>query len=311
VSDIIIAEFMDEKPLEALRARFDVCFDPTLVDDRARLLDSLTAACGLIVRNRSQVDVELLDAAPSLKAVGRLGVGLDNIDLEACAARGIRVLPATGANDVAVAEYVIAAALMLHRGAYTSSATVAAGHWPRSALIGREVAGQTMALAGFGGIARQVAARASAFGMRVIAHDPNISDDDSCWRDHNVAPVAFDTLLAEADVLSLHVPLISATRHLIDAEALRQMKTSAVLINSARGGVVDDIALAAALRGGTIAAAAIDVFEHEPLPADSAYAGIDNVLLTPHIAGVTEQSNQRVSQVTVDNMLRALSEATT
>ena len=309
MSDIVIAEFMSDAPVERLRERYAVCFEPTLVDDRAALLDAVAPAQALIVRNRTQVDAELLDAAPGLRAVGRLGVGLDNIDLDACAAHGVRVLPATGANDVAVAEYVIAAALMLCRGAYMASARVSAGDWPRSALIGREVAGETMALAGFGGISRRVAARAAALGMRVIAHDSNIADDDGCWRDCDVAPVAFETLLVEADVLSLHVPLVSGTRHLIDAGALSQMKSSAVVINSARGGVVDDAALAEALQSGHIAAAAIDVFEAEPLPADSVYAGVDNVLLTPHIAGVTEQSNQRVSRVTVDNVLQALAEA--
>jgi len=308
MSDIVISEFMDEAPIEALRARFDVRFDPGLVDDRAALLDAVTSARALIVRNRTQVDREVLDAAPMLRAVGRLGVGLDNIDVEACEARGVRVRPATGANDVAVSEYVICAALMLRRGAYHASARVAAGDWPRAALIGHEVSGATMALVGFGGIARQVACRAVALGMRVIAHDPNIAGNDPCWDECQTHSVDFSTLLAEADILSLHVPRVPATEHLLDAAALARMQASAVVINSARGGVIDDAALATALREGRIAAAAIDVFEDEPLPAESVYAGLDNVVLTPHIAGVTAESNERVSRVTVDNVLAALAE---
>ncbi|MGN8158133.1 hydroxyacid dehydrogenase [Salinisphaera sp. RV14] len=309
MSDIVITEFMDEAPIAALRERYDVRFEPSLVDERATLLGAVGHAQAIIVRNRTRVDRELLEAAPKLRAVGRLGVGLDNIDLEACRARDVRVLPATGANDVAVAEYVIAAALILRRGAYEHRASMQAGEWPRSALIGLEVAGATMGLVGFGGIARQVAARAKALGMRVMAHDPNLSMHDACWAEYDVEPIDFKSLLAESDVLSLHVPLVPGTRHLIDAAALARMRSGAVIVNSARGGVIDDAALASALADGVIAAAALDVFEDEPLPADSVYAGLDNVLLTPHIAGVTVQSNVRVSQVTVDNVLAALDEA--
>ncbi|MES1924017.1 hydroxyacid dehydrogenase [Salinisphaera sp. T31B1] len=308
MSDIVITEFMDDTPVADLRARHSVCFDPGLVDDRKALLEAVAPAVAIIVRNRTQVDAELLDAAPALRVVGRLGVGLDNIDLDACQRRGIRVLPATGANDVAVAEYVICAALMLRRAAYTASAQVAAGAWPRAELIGHEVAGHTLGLVGFGGIARRVAVRAAALGMTIVAHDPMLAADDPCWAAHAVTPVSFDDLLAEADVISLHVPLVETTRHLIDEHAIGRMKSTAVVINSARGGVIDDAALAAALRTGRIAGAAIDVFEDEPLPADSVYGGFDNVLLTPHIAGVTVQANQRVSRVTVDNVLGALDE---
>ncbi|KEZ78666.1 hydroxyacid dehydrogenase [Salinisphaera hydrothermalis] len=310
MSDIIITEFMDEAPLAALRERYSVRFEPTLVDDRPALLNAVAQARAIIVRNRTQVDGELLQAAPQLRAVGRLGVGLDNIDLDACKTRDVRVLPATGANDVAVAEYVIAAALMLRRGAYEHRASMQAGDWPRSALIGLEVSGATMGLVGFGGIARKVAVRAKALGMRVIAHDPNLSPHDECWAEYDAEPMDFKSLVAESDVISLHVPLVAGTRHLIDAAALARMKSSAVIVNSARGGVIDDAALADALAEGTIAAAALDVFEDEPLPAGSVYASLDNVLLTPHIAGVTVQSNVRVSQVTVDNVLAALEEAT-
>lgn len=310
MSDIVITEFMDEAAAERLRARYDVRFEPALVDDRAGLLEAVAGARGLIVRNRTQVDAEVLEAAPRLAAVGRLGVGLDNIDTETCAARGIKVLPATGANDVAVAEYVIATALLLRRGAYGHSARVAAGEWPRSDLIGQEVSGAVLALVGFGGIARQVARRARAMGMHVIAHDPNIAADDDLWAANEVCAVDFDTLLAEADVLSLHVPRLPATEHLIDADALARMKDTAVVINTARGGVIDDAALAQTLRERRVAGAALDVFEDEPLPADSVYAGLDNVLLTPHIGGVTVESNTRVSNVTVDNVLAALDEVT-
>lgn len=309
LSDIVIAEFMDEAPIESLRQRFTVDFNPRLADDRPALLQAVGRAQALIVRNRTQVDAELLNVAAHLRVLGRLGVGLDNIDLAACRARGVRVLPATGANDIAVAEYVICTAMALLRGAYRASTQVAAGEWPRAALIGHEIAGRTLALLGFGGIARQVARRARALEMSAIAYDPNLDASDGCWQAHGVTPVDFDTVLAEADVLSLHVPLLPSTRHLIDDAALSRMKATAVVINSARGGVIDDAALAAALKCGGIAAAALDVFESEPLAAGSVYAGVENILLTPHIAGVTLESNQRVSRVTVDNVLKALRDA--
>ncbi len=294
--DVVITEFMDESAVEALRAQCDVLYDATLVDRQADLLAALVGARALIVRNRTQVNTALLAAAPGLVVVGRLGVGLDNIDLPACRARHIEVIPATGANALAVAEYVIATAMVLLRGAYLSSAEVAAGNWPRPRLSGgREIGGKTLGLVGFGGIGRLTARLAQALGMHVLAHDPLVAPDDALWARHDVAPRDIDALLAEADVVSLHVPLTDTTRALMDPARIARMKPGAVLINTARGGIVNEPALADALHEGRLAGAALDVFDREPLPAGSPLAGTPNLILTPHIGGVTRESNIRVS----------------
>ena len=309
---VIISEFMDEAAIAAELAGLDVVYDPGLVDRPEDLAAAAARADALIVRNRTQVRGALLDAARDLTVVGRLGVGLDNIDLPACRARGIAVYPATGANDGAVAEYVIASALLLLRGAYGASAAVAAGAWPRNALMGREIAGKRLGLVGFGAIARETARRAAALGMAVAAHDPFVAADDPAWNPATgpVQSRALDALIAQSDVLSLHVPLTDATRGLIDAAALARMPKGAILINAARGGIVDEAAVAAALRSGHLGGAALDVFEREPLDAaaGAVFAGVPNLILTPHIAGVTRESNVRVSAVTAAAVRRHLTE---
>lgn len=306
MADIVIAEFMDEAAIAAQLAGRDVLYDAKLVDQPDRLHAALGDARAIVVRNRTQVRGALLAAAPRLKVVGRLGVGLDNIDMDACHARGIAVFPATGANDVAVAEYVVASALILVRGAYASAASVAAGQWPRNALIGGEVMGRILGLIGYGAIARETAARARALGMRISAYDPHLPPESPHWS--GVERRSLEALLAVADVVSLHVPLTAQTRRMIDVAALARMKASAVLINAARGGIVDEEALAAALRDKRIAGAALDVFDEEPLSAASGarFAGLPNVILTPHIAGVTDESNVRVSHVTLNTVVKAL-----
>lgn len=307
---ICISEFMDADAVQALTPGFDLRYEPGWVDRREALLDALPEAHALVVRNRTQVDAALLARAPTLRVVGRLGVGLDNIDVEACRARGIRVIPAAGANARSVAEYVVTTAAVLLRGAYLSSADVAGGGWPRSRLSeGREAAGKTLGLIGFGDIGRQTAALAQAFGMRVVAHDPMIASDDPVWARTGVAPLSLDMLLAESDAVSLHVPLVPATRHLIDARRLAAMRRGSVLINTARGGVVDEVALAQALREGQLAGAALDVFEREPLPAGSVLADVPNLVLTPHIGGVTREANTRVSMYIAEHVRQALEAA--
>lgn len=306
--DIVISEFMDDDAVLSLRQDYSVLYDPALHKDWRRAADEIAQCRALIVRNMTQVRGDLLDAASQLVAVGRLGVGLDNIDLAVCQARNIAVLPATGANDTAVAEYVIAAILTLVRGSYGATPDVAAGAWPRNALIGREVAGRVLGLIGFGGIARQVARRAAALGMELQAFDPHLPAGDAAWSEFGVTRVDLDTLLAGSDAVSLHVPLTDATRGLLGTAALAAMKPGAVLINTARGGVVDEAALAEALRSGRLRGAAIDVFGQEPLPAANAFQDVPNLILTPHIAGVTEESNRRVSAVTAENVRRVLRE---
>ena len=304
---IVITEFMDADAVASLAAAHDTLYDRDLVDKPDALAAAACSADALVVRNRTQVRGALLAGARRLAVVGRLGVGLDNIDVPACEARGIEVIPATGANARAVAEYVVGTAMALLRGAYASTAEVSAGRWPRAALSnGREVAGRTLGVVGFGGIGRLTARLGRAIGMRTIGCDAQIPADAAVWRDEGVAPRPCDALLAEADVVSLHVPLLPSTRNLIDARALAAMKPGTVLINTARGGVVDEAAVAAALRSGHLGGAALDVFDAEPLPAGSPLAGAPNLILTPHVAGVTAESNVRVSTMIAERVLAAL-----
>jgi (S)-sulfolactate dehydrogenase len=306
MSDIVISEFMDEAAIAEVLAGRDVRYDPTLVDRPDDLLAALADCRALVVRNRTQVRGALLDAAPKLRVVGRLGVGLDNIDVAACEARGVAVRPATGANDLSVAEYVITAALMLLRRAWFATDQVIAGAWPRMALIGRELSGKRLGLVGYGAIARATAERGRALGMSLAGYDPFLPAGDDAWAGAQKLELA--ELLATSDVVSLHVPLTPQTRRMIDAGALAAMKPDAILINAARGGVVDEAALAAALKAGKLGGAALDVFETEPLDAAAGqvFAGAPNLILTPHIAGVTDESNVRVSAVTARAVVAVL-----
>jgi (S)-sulfolactate dehydrogenase len=304
---IVISEFMDAPAVEQLRARFDVDYRPKLVDDPAALAAALPEARAWIVRNRTLVSGAALAAAKRLAVVGRLGVGLDNIDTAACEARGIEVIPATGANAESVAEYVVTVALLLLRGAYFSPRAVDAGTWPRLTLSqGREASGKVLGLVGFGSIGRLTARKAAALGMRTLGYDPMLDASDLAWREFSTQRRELDALLAESDVVSLHMPLTPQTRGLFDAGRLARMTRDAVLVNTARGGVVDEAALAAMLREGRLGGAALDVFDHEPLPAGSPLAGAPRLLLTPHIAGVTLESNERVSALIAERVAASL-----
>ena len=300
-SRIVISEFMDAPAVERLAARFDVDYRPKLVDDSAALEAALPEADAWIVRNRTPVRGRLLAAAGRVRVIGRLGVGLDNIDVAACAARGIEVIPATGANAESVAEYVVTAALMLLRGAYFSTRAVEAGAWPRQTLSqGREAAGKVIGIVGYGSIGQLTARKAEALGMKVVSYDPQVASPSQR---------SLDALLMESDVVSLHIPLTPQTRGLLGRERLALMKRDAVLVNTARGGIVDEAALAAMLREGRLGGAALDVFEAEPLAAGSPLAGAPRLLLTPHIAGVTLESNERVSAVVAERVAAALDRA--
>ena len=307
MSRVVITEFMDEPAVAQLAARHDVLYDAKLVDDPARLKAEAARADAIVVRNRTQVRGELLAALARCKVVGRLGVGLDNIDVAACEARGMKVIPATGANALSVAEYVIATAMLLLRGAYRSSAEVAAGQWPRNALSnGREIGGKTLGLVGFGSIGQLTARLAQAMGMDALAYDAMLGAHDPVFARTGVRRMALDELVADADVVSLHVPLVDSTRNLFDAKRIAAMKPGAVLVNTSRGGIVDEAALAAALSSGKLGGAALDVFGSEPLAANAAFAACPNLLLTPHIAGVSSESNQRVSFMIAQRVLEAL-----
>ena len=303
---ILITEFMDDGAVAALSQAHPTTYAPDLADRQADIAALLGGIRALVVRNRTRVTAELVASAPDLQIVGRLGVGLDNIDLDACRQRGVEVAPAIGANTHSVAEYVVTNALVLLRGAYQANALMMSGAWPRAACSGREVAGQVLGLVGFGAIAQATAKLARGLGMTVVAYDPFLAQDHAAWNEAEPADLA--SVLGTADAISLHVPLTNATRHMIDARALAAMKPGAVLINAARGGVVDEAALAAAIRSRHLAGAALDVFEIEPLSEDAAklFGGISNLILTPHIAGVTQDSNVRVGKMIAERVLDRL-----
>lgn len=303
---IVISEFMDTSAVSTLQTSFDVVYEPDLVERPAALAAVLADADALIVRNRTQVNAALLSHGPGLVAVGRLGVGLDNIDVDLCRGKGITVIPATGANAIAVAEYVVSLAMVLMRGFLFSSGAVAAGGWPRAQLSsGRESAGKMIGIVGFGSVGQTVGELARAVGMRVIAYDPMLDAAHPAWQSAR-RYTDLDAVFRDADVLTLHVPLTEANSNLVDQRRLALMKKTAVLINTARGGVVDEPALASALKAGSLAAAAVDVFAHEPLQAGSPFAQCPNLVLTPHIAGVTQESNVRVSSLIAQRIAEVL-----
>lgn len=300
---ILITEFMSETWVDWLTERTEVVYEPDLPDRPTDLAKLAPMAKALIVRNRTQVRGDLLEAGFS--CVGRLGVGLDNIDMEACRAKRITVYPALGANTLSVAEYVITTAAMFLRGAYFMRPEMEAGKWPRAqAGQGREIAGKTLGLVGYGEIARATAKLARSLGMVVTAYDPHLKPDDPAWE--SAVRLPLESLLMRSDVVSLHVPLNDRTRHLINEDALGAMKPDAVLINAARGGVVDEAALAEALKTGHLAGAALDVFEDEPLGANHLFKDVPNLILTPHIGGVTREANERVSEMTARTIAQHL-----
>ncbi len=307
MSKLVVSEYLPDEFLDVLRQGHEVVYDADMYSDRPRLLEEVTDATAILIRNRTRIDEELIAASRSMRVVGRLGVGLDNIDMDACARAGLKVIPAVGANAVSVAEYVLGAMLVLTRGVFGMTQSMVAGDWPRQGhAFGHEVMGKVLGLVGFGAIAREVAARAASFGIRIVAHDPFIHESDPVWQ--TATPLSFEELLRVADVVSLHAPLDAGTRNLIDARALARMKPSAVLINTSRGGMVDEGAVADALRSGALAGAALDVFASEPLGPEpaSTFADVPNLLLTPHVAGNTHESVDRVAKMIVEAVIEAL-----
>jgi (S)-sulfolactate dehydrogenase len=307
MAKIVISEFMDERAVAQLRQHHEVVYAPALVDDATGLLQAAQSCDALIVRNRTQVRGDLLAALKACRVVGRLGVGLDNIDVPGCQAAGMQVIPATGANALSVAEYVMTSAMLLLRGAYLSTEAVAAGKWPRNALSnGRETAGKTLGIIGFGSIGRIVAGLAKGLGMQVQAFDAMLPASDPAYVAAGVKAVALEALISSSDVVTLHVPLVDGTRGLFNASRIAAMKPGAVLINSSRGHIVDVAAVVASLRAGHLGGAALDVFDTEPLPADAALQGCPGLLLSPHVSGVSAESNERVSFLIADKVVEAL-----
>ncbi len=304
---IVVCEFMSPSGLRRLQqAGVEVYYDPQLWQDRPALKARLAQATALVVRNQTRVDADLLKAAPHLKVVGRLGVGLDNIVQPDLKAAGVVLYYARGINANAVAEYVLAALLHLARNLAGAAAHVAQGGWNRAAFGGFELSGKTLGLVGLGEVGLRVARRARAFGMRVVASDPMRLPWEMVVEDLGIRLVSTPEVLRSAQFLSLHAPLTPETRGLIRAETLALMPRGSYLINTARGELVEATDLAAALRSGHLAGAVLDVVDPEPLPAEHPLRGVDNLWITPHIAGLSAEAQEAVSLRVAEGVLHLL-----
>lgn len=257
------------------------------------LLAQLAEAEGVIVRSAVKVDRAMLEAAPRLRVVGRAGVGVDNVDVVAATERGVAVINTPDGNTISACEHAVALLLAMLRRVPAAVASLGAGEWKRSAFTGNELFGKTVGIVGVGRIGREVAARLAPFGVLLLGYDPVIGDEGV--RAHGLVPVSFEELLERADIISVHVPLLPATRGMIDADALDRMKRGSWVVNCARGGVVDEAALRAALDSGQIAGAALDVFEQEPPEHPHLLIGHPAVIATPHIAASTHEAQERVA----------------
>ncbi len=266
----------------------------------------LKRAHALIVRSATKVDASMINAAPELRAIGRAGVGVDNIDLAAATAAGVAVYNAPGGNTIAAAELTMALMLSVVRRVPSADRSVRAGNWDRASFRGVELRGRTLGLIGAGRIGGEVAARCAAFGMAVMAYDPYI--DQNRAEELQIELATVDEVIDKADVISLHVPLNNETRHLIDEGALERMKKTAFIINASRGGVIVEADLAAALHEGVIAGAALDVYEDEPLAADSPLRDAPNLVMTPHLGASTQEAQVSVAWEVALSLKKALVE---
>ena len=255
---VLVRETIADAGVELLRSRFDVD-----VDGESDLAAIIAGYDGIVIRSETKLTADLIERAERLKVIGRAGVGVDNVDLDAATRRGIVVANAPESTVISAAEQTIGLLVALARNIPQAHAALKQGRWERSRWSGFELDGKTLGIVGFGRIGQQVARRAIGLGMRVIAYDPFVSDER--FRELGVEPAeTLDLVLGGADIVTLHSPLTDETRHLIDREALRLMKPTALLVNTARGGIVDTDALVRALSEGRLAGAALDVFEDEP-----------------------------------------------
>ena len=293
MSDIVVSENITGSAMTGLRSTHDVAFDSSLCQDASRLAEKLCDARALIVRNQTQVTEALIAAGPHLEIIGRAGAGLDNIDTDAATEAGVVVSFTPSENSISVAELVLGQMLTLVRCFPAAWQDTRNGGWDRQQFTGGELFQKTLGIVGLGRIGRLVAERARAFGMTLIAHDDFIDPTADFVRDLNVSLVSLDELLAQADYVTVHVPLTEQTRGLFSLARFRQMKPSARLINASRGEVIDEADLITALQENLIAGAALDVRETEP-PEPGPLSEMDNVILTPHIGAFTREAQERV-----------------
>lgn len=272
------------------------------MDELAEILGEFEA---LVVRSRTKVTRQMLEKPGKLRIIGRAGAGVDNIDLEAATEKGIIVMNTPGGNTISTAEHAISMMLSLARRIPYADRTMREGKWAKKNIVGTEMFGKTLGIVGLGKIGQVVAERMQAFGMGILAFDPFLTQEGA--EKLGVKPASVEEMCAEADVITIHAPKNSETTNLINAERLASMKPGALLINCARGGIVDEEALAKALETGQIAGAALDVFETEPLPEDHKLRTLDNAVLTPHLAASTSEAQEKVAEAIADQIREALS----
>lgn len=301
---ILVADKLGEAGLERLQQEPGVTVDIKTGLGKDELLQIISGYDALIVRSATKVDDEVIAAADNLRVVGRAGIGIDNIDVRAATDKGVIVMNTPQANSIATAEHTVAMMLAVSRHTAPAHESVKQGNWERSKFQGQQLSGKILAIVGLGQIGRLVAQRAKAFNMEVIAHDPYVSED--VGREMEVALMDLDQLLSRADYVSLHTSLSAETEGIIDARALEQMKAGATLINPARGKLVDETALAAALKSGKIRAAALDVFRREPPEQNNPLIGLPNVLHLPHLGASTKEAQRDVAVQIVEQVLDAL-----
>ncbi len=290
--NILVTDPIDDAGLAILRqAGCDLHYYPDSSKTDYHVI--LPIADAWIIRSGTTITGGDLEKATALRVIGRAGVGLDNIDLEAAARKGITVFNTPQANTVAVAEHVMGLILALLRRTIAGHNMIAKGQWGRHQLVGEECYGKTLGIIGVGRIGIALAKRAGAFGMTIAGHDPYLDDD--AIREHNIQPVTMVTLLEKADIISLHIPRTPTTVNLVDAAFFSAMKPTAYLINCARGGVVNEEALIEALQNKTIAGAALDVFASEPPGNYERLANCPNLIFTPHLGASTREAKKRVS----------------
>src|SRR5512133_1894063 len=289
---VLVADDLSPEAIDLLRSR-GIEPDVRVGLQPAALARALGDAEGLLIRSATRVTAELLEAAPRLRVIGRAGVGVDNVDLEAATRRGVLVVNTPGGSSVAVAELALGLLLAVVRPVVTATVRLRAGRWETRRFQGRELAGKTLGVVGVGNVGSALVTRAQAMGMKVVAYDPFIAPDAAARIGARL--VELDALWGAADVISLHVPLTEQTRNLVDRGVLARMRKGAILLNCARGGLVDELALAEALRSGHLGGAAFDVFAEEPPAADHPLLGLDNFVCTPHLGASTEEAQSAVA----------------
>ena len=300
---VLVAAPLHEKALEVLRkAGFEVLYEE--YPNEERLVELAKDVEAIIVRSKPKVTRKVIEAAPRLKVIGRAGVGLDNIDLEAAKERGIKVVNSPGASSRSVAELAVALMFNVARKIAFADRKMREGQWVKKQCMGIELEGKTLGIVGFGRIGYQIAKIAKALGMNVLLYDPYPNEERA--KEVGGTFASLEDLLRESDVVTLHVPLVEQTYHLINEERLRLMKPTAILINAARGAVVDTGALVKALKEGWIAGAGLDVYEEEPLPKDHPLTKLDNVVLTPHIGASTEEAQMRAGVQVAEQIVEIL-----